>query len=213
MNEIIARISSENDYVEIASKSDNEEATFKKIDGQAFANIVNETLVKYKEVPIKKDIRLLDPQIIAVDEHYVVVRQEGRKRIVNYNGSGQMHVYNISFPNAVYIINFVDEKIMKIECFSYIEYEAEETALYEYPLPNELYGNSMCMGNADRKIHDGDVIGALERIIFTPYTHQTFSGMNGFSRTKSYFEYLENNEFPYKLMRSLNKKLSDVLKG
>ena len=162
-----------------------------------------------------KNIVLLNPQIIAIDEHYAVIKQEGKKRIVNYaeSSSGKMLVYNINFPNAIYIVYFNHEKVGSIECYAYKEYKAEETELYEYPMPNELSGNKMCIGNAERKINDKDIVGALERIIFTPYSHSTFSGMNGFSITKTYFEYLESNEFPYKLMKPLNKKLKDVLKG
>ena len=157
----------------------------------------------------------MNQQIIAIDEHYAVIKQEGKKRIVNYaeNSSGKMLVYNINFPNAIYIVYFTHERVGSIECYAYKEYKAEETELYEYPMPNELSGNKMCIGNAERKINDKDIVGALERIIFTPYSHSTFSGMNGFSITKTYFEYLESNDLPYTLMKPLNKKIKAVLKG
>ena len=217
MKEFIARINSESRSVEIAFKSSTgSEALFKKITSLEFVNIVNDTLGKENNgSDIVKNIRLLDPQLIAIDEHYAVIRQAGKKRIVNYaeNSSGKILVYNINFPNAIYIVSFSFERIGSIECYAYKEYKAEETELYEYPMPNELFGNKMCIGNAERKIIDNDIVGALERIIFTPYSHSSFSGMNGFSQTKAYFEYLESNDFPYKLMKSLNKKLKDVLKG
>ena len=38
----------------------------------------------------------------------------------------------------------------------------------------------------------------------------SFDGIKGFSTTVSYFEYLEDNPFPYKLLRKLNRKLRDV---
>ena len=212
MTELIARISSDNDHVEIAFKEDCSEAIFKKITNNEFVRIVDDTIGIMKTEAIK-NIHLLDPQIIAIDEHYAVIKQEGKKRVVNYNERGQLHVYNINFPNAIYIVQKSKDKIVNIECYSYKEYDFEETELYEYPMPNELIGNMMCIGNANRKIIEDDIAGALERIIFTPYSHSSFSGMNGFSQTEAYFEYLETNEFTYKLMKPLNKQLKDVLKG
>lgn len=217
MMELIARISSESNAVEIALKENGRnEPLFKKIDIQEFCKIIRKSFErKAEDIAPTKNIVLLNQQIIAIDEHYAVIKQEGKKRIVNYaeNSSGKMLVYNINFPNAIYIVYFTHERVGSIECYAYKEYKAEETELYEYPMPNELSGNKMCIGNAERKINDKDIVGALERIIFTPYSHPTFSGMNGFSRTKTYFEYLESNDFPYKLMKPLNKKLKDVLKG
>ena len=77
-------------------------------------------------------------------------------------------------------------------------------------MPNVLVENRMCIGTADRTIKDGDVEGALNKIIATPYSHNTFNGINGFSSTIKYFEYLEDNPFPYKLLKKLNRKLKDV---
>lgn len=210
MNEVIARINSLVDYVDIAIKDDHGEAMFKKIAKEEYVKIVNETL-KDNSAFVKKNIKLLNQQIIAINEHFAVVRQEGSKKIVTYSINGE--AYKINFPNAIYIIEISGAKIRGIECYAYKEYKGEETELYEYPMPNELSGNHMCIGNADRSIKDNDIVGALEKIIFTPYSHTTFSGMNGFSNTQKYFEYLEKNEFPYKLMKSLRKKLGDVLHG
>lgn len=216
MMELIARINSESNAVEIALKENGRnEPLFKKVDIQEFCKIIRKSFERKAEDAPTKNIVLLNSQIIAIDEHYAVIKQEGKKRIVNYaeSSSGKILVYNINFPNAIYIVSFSFERIGSIECYAYKEYKAEETELYEYPMPNELFGNKMCIGNAERKIIDNDIVGALERIIFTPYSHSSFSGMNGFSQTKAYFEYLESNDFPYKLMKSLNKKLKDVLKG
>ena len=77
-------------------------------------------------------------------------------------------------------------------------------------MPNVLSGNMLCIGSADRTIRNNDIEGALNKIIATPYSHATFNGINGFSTTVSYFEYLEDNPFPYKLLRKLNRKLRDV---
>ena len=119
--------------------------------------------------------------------------------------------YKINFPNAIYIIKFSNNKVNDIYAYSYAEYLGSETQLYEYPMPNELSGNKICMGSAKREIIDSNYIEALERIIATSYTHRTFSGIKGFSNSEKWFEYLSKNKFPYKLMRSLNKKLKDIV--
>lgn len=212
MKEIIARINSVNDYVELAYKENENEIIFKKIDSDKYVELINDTLKKDTNHRVKK-LKLLDQQIIAIDEHYVVVKQEGSKKIVTYSSGDKIETYKINFPNAIYIVQIQNEKIGQIECYSYKNYLAEETELFEYPMPNELTQNLMCIGTADRTIKDGNVIEALERIIFTPYSHSTFSGMNGFSNTVKYFEYLEKNKFPYKFMKTLRKKLKDVLEG
>ena len=212
MKEIIARINSVNDYVELAYKENENETIFKKMDSDKYVELINNTLKKDTNHHVKK-LKLLDQQIIAIDEHYVVVKQEGSKKIVTYSSGDKIETYKINFPNAIYIVQIYTEKIERIECYAYKSYKAEETELFEYPMPNELTQNLMCIGTADRTIKDGNVIEALERIIFTPYSHSTFSGMNGFSNTVKYFEYLEKNKFPYKFMKPLRKKLKDVLEG
>lgn len=215
MREIIARINSSSDYVEIACVENAGAPMFKKINASEFANIVVDVYAE-KEFHHMKDLKLLDPQIIAMNEYFVVVKQPGDKKIVTFKAGDDIFTYKINFPNSIYIIELSDSKnkvIRGIECYSYIEYKGEETKLYEYPMPNELSGNKICIGNADRTVKDGDVVSALERIIFTPYSHRTFSGMNGFSQSQAYFEYLEKNDFPYKMMKPLKRKLKDVLKG
>lgn len=72
-------------------------------------------------------------------------------------------------------------------------------------LPKLLLGTSHKM-----MLVDGDIEAALNKIIATPYSHGDFDGIKGFSTTVSYFEYLEENPFPYKLLRKLNRKLRDV---
>lgn len=212
MRELISRINSSG-VVEIAFVEDGGQPQFKKISHKDYIEIVNKnmkTVTRYN-----KDLKLLHPQIIALSSNYVVIKQPEEKKIVSYSQieGNRIINYRISFPNSLYIMEFDNGKVRSIECYAYKEYLGENTDLYEYPMPNELAGNKMCMGNADRTITDCDYVGALNKIVSVPYSHATFSGMNGFSNTVKYFEYLEKNEFPYKLLKSLNKKLKDVLKG
>lgn len=212
MKEVIARINSLNNHVEIAYKENDNEVIFKKMDTDSYVKLVNDTLKKDDKHYTKK-LKLLDPQIIAIDEHYVAIKQPQSKKIVTYSAGDKVETYKINFPNAIYIVSTQDSRITTIECYAYKEYKGEDTKLFEYPMPNELTGNLMCIGTADRTIKDDNVIEALERIIFTPYSHSTFSGINGFSQTVKYFEYLEKNDFPYKFLKPLKMKLGDVLNG
>lgn len=212
MMEMIVRLNSDEYDAEIAIAEQGKTPMFKKIKREEFVQIVNDNFTDHN-IHYKKDIKLLDSQIIGIDEHHVVIKQEEHKKIITYSYGDELFTYKINFPNALYIVEKNDNKITAIECYAYKEFENEDTALFEYPMPNELSRNNMCIGNADRTIENGNILEALERIIFTPYSHATFSGMNGFSQTKPYFEYLEKNEFPYKLMKPLKKKLKEVLKG
>lgn len=210
MNEMIIRISGDKYDVEVAYKENEALPVFKKINREEFLQILNSSF--HVEKRYKKDLKLMDPSILAMDEHYVLINQPEHKKIVTYSpDTDTAKTYKINFPNSIYIVKKSKDNVKSIECYAYKKFEAENTQLYEYPMPNELAGNKMCMGTADRKIINDDIVATLERIIFTPYSHDRFSGMNGFSRTETYFEYLEKNEFPYKLMKPLKKILKDVL--
>lgn len=154
----------------------------------------------------KANIKLFSENTIGAGIDYTVIKQPEHMQYVTYNN----HSYKINFPNAIYIVRY-DNKIVKgIQCYCYKKYKCGDTELYEYAMPNMLTGNAMCMGSADKRIVDDDIEAALNKIIATPYSHGNFDGIKGFSTTVSYFEYLEENPFPYKLLRKLNKKLKDV---
>lgn len=155
----------------------------------------------------RKSIEILDKQIVGCGKNYVVINQPERKKIVTFAEKGS---YKISFPNALYILQYGKRNIKNIKAFAYVEYKGADTELYEYPMPNELSGNDICLGSADRSIKENDYIGALEKIIATPYTHTRFSGIRGFTDSLKWFEYLQKNKFPYKLLRPLKLKLKDV---
>lgn len=210
--EMIIRLNTDEDIAEYAYKDQFGNVSFKKIKPHDLLKIISK-IVKKEYTTKKKNIVLFENGIIGSGEDYVLVMQPECKKIVTYRTGEDTKVYKINFPNSLYIINFHDKKIHDIECYSYKEFKGKITVLFEYPLPNELIGNRICIGNADRSINDGKIVEALERIIFTPYSHSTFSGINGFTRTEAYFEYLEKNPFPYKMMKPLKKKLEDVLRG
>lgn len=208
MSEMVVRFNSRSEAdAEICIKKGCD-FTFKKVSLKKILEILN-TQLKVESKGEK--IKLLDRQIIALGSNYVVINQPGHKKIVTLRYVDFSKSYKINFPNSIYIIKFSNNKVNDIYAYSYVEYLGSETKLYEYPLPNELNGNKICIGSAKREIIDGNYIEALERIIATSYTHRYFSGIKGFSDSKKWFEYLSKNDFPYKLMRSLNKKLGDLI--
>lgn len=212
--ETIIRLTEESEDVEYAQIDNLGNMSFKKIATKEFIKMVN-TLFNKKTSRIDKNISLLDNGVIGRDEYHILINQPGHAKIVTYAIGKEIKTYKINFPNCLYIVQHDLEmkKIVDIECYAYKEFKGENTQLFEYPMPNELTGNRMCIGNANRSIKKGKFIDTLESIIFTPYTHSSFSGINGFSQTEIYFEYLEKNEFPYKMMKPLKKKLRDVLHG
>ena len=223
--ELIIRINARNDTIETVEKDlDSQAISFKKIDPKEFVEAVNEVYEKHYLTTQKnsKNLKLLSDEIIAMNDRYIVIKQPERKRVVTYfppqtnnNKTTDLKFYNITFPNSIYIVEHSHfKKIISIECYSYDEFLGEKTKLYEYPMPNELSMNKMCIGSVSRAIENQDVIEALNRIIFSPYSHHTFSGVAGFSETSNYFDYLEKIEvgqFPYNRLRFLNKTLYDVM--
>lgn len=208
MSEMVIRFNSKSVAdAEICIKKGND-FVFKKLSFKKLLEILNAQL---RDECKAEKIKLLDRQIIALGSNYVVINQPGHKKIVTLRYDDFSNSYKINFPNSIYIIKFSNNKVNDIYAYSYVEYLGLETKLYEYPMPNELSGQKICIGSAKREIVADNYIEALERIIATSYTHRHFSGIKGFSDSRKWFEYLSKNDFPYKLMRNLNKKLEDIV--
>lgn len=181
---------------------------FKAVAIEDLTRSIEEIYIEEQVQHKKKNLLIVDGNLIAINNHCIVMKQPEHKRIVTYNKKA----YSINFPNSIYIICHSSHKITQIEAFCYKEYRGLETELMQYAMPNMLYGNTICMGSAPRDIDPLKYAEALERIIFTQYTHSQFSGVKSFKDTKTYFEYLEKNEYPYHLLMPLNMILSDILK-
>lgn len=208
MSEMVVRFNSRSEAdAEICIKK-GKGFTFKNLSLKKLLEILNEQV---RDECKNEKIKLLDSQIIALGRNYVAINQPGHKKIVTLRYDDFSKSYKINFPNSIYIIKFSNNKVNDIYAYSYVNYQGSETQLYEYPMPNELSGNKICIGSAKREIVDSNYIEALERIIATSYTHRHFSGVKGFSDSKKWFDYLSKKQFPYKLMRSLNKKLGDLV--
>lgn len=156
----------------------------------------------------RRGLVIVDDDMIAINENCIVTKQPEHKRIVIYKGKA----YEINFPNSIYMICHEKSKIQEIEAYCYIEYKGADTMLYKYAMPNMLRGNRICMGSAPKNIDPRKYQEALERVIFTQYTHDWVGDVKSFKSTKDYFEYLENNRFPYDLLVPLNYTLKQTIR-
>jgi hypothetical protein len=202
MKEVIMRFSNVHPDVELCIKR-NKKIIFKKLSIDEVMMLINQCA---SQTIFSRKVNLLSQNIIGMGPGYTVIKQEGHIQYVTFNTT----TYKIDFPNSIYVVKHDGKKIKSIQNYRYKKYEGGNTELYDYAMPNVLQGNMLCIGSADRTIRNNDIEGALNKIIATPYSHATFNGINGFSTTVAYFEYLEANPFPYKLLRKLNKKLKDV---
>lgn len=203
MREAIIRLNNKKADAELCIK-ENKKITFKMLSKEELISLFNKFLINSPRD--KANIKLFSKNTIGAGIDYVVIKQPEHMQYVTYNNCS----YKINFPNAIYIIRHDNKNVKGIQCYCYVKFKGGDTELYEYAMPNMLMGNAMCMGSADKRIIDDDIEAALNKIIATPYSHSNFDGIRGFSTTVSYFEYLEANPFPYKLLRKLNKKLRDV---
>ena len=204
MNQIICRITHD-DTIEMLIKERDREY-FKRINAEKFLEALENVLPK--ENLKKRNIVLFDDVIIGVGNSCMIIKQKEHKRFVTY----EKKVYCINFPNSIYIVNYDDNKIRSINAFCYKNYQGKDTILFEYPMPNMLTDNRICLGSAPKEIHNGDYVSALENIIFTQYSHSTFSGAKGFKNTIDWFEYLEKNPFPYDLLFKLKNTLGEMIR-
>lgn len=210
MKELIIKVTDSSDDAEVLTY---DAATgrwyFKKTEVKNVLEAIESTIrenEKSKEGTREK-LRLLHPDIIAINKNGVAIRQEGKRKIVTYGE----RAFNINFPNAIYIIHFERNKVLEIKAFTYKTWKGENTKLFSYAMPNMLGANRICIGSAPTKIEGEDYVKALENIIFTRYSHNWVDGIKSFRDTIPYFEYLEKNDFPYDLIFDLKKELKEVL--
>ena len=140
----------------------------------------------------KRDIVLYSDQIIGIGNNCVVIMQK-------------------EHPNSIYIMTYKTNNVDSIYAYCYKEFKGQDTELYKYAMPNMLTENRICMGSAPRKIEKRDYVKALEKIIFTQYTHGHTDNIKSFKDTKKYFEYLSAHGFPYDLLIKFNKTLGGVI--
>jgi hypothetical protein len=155
----------------------------------------------------KKDIVVIDKELIALSPNCIVTKQKERKRIAVYAGKA----YKIVYPNSIYVICHQANEIKSIEAYCFKAEKGMETELYRYPMPNMFSDNRICMGSANKRIDVREYKEALEEILCTQYTHAKPDNIKGFDTTSEYFDYLAKNEFPYDKLYRTGKKLKDIL--
>jgi len=210
IEQMIFRITKAKD-VEILAKESEDTIIFKNLSLDALIEILKQEIASKSRIE-KETLQLLHPQIIALGQRSCLIKQEEHEKIVTFKDKA----YKIKMANSVYFMEFEFKKeifVQSIVAFSYKLWEQENTKLFKYPMPNMLYDNKICIGSAPRVIKDHNYVEALEKIIFTQYTHQTFDDVKGFKNTVAWFEHLEKNEFPYDLLIPLNRELKSELKG
>lgn len=207
MSQLITRIQSSSDFVEILCK-DGEKEYFKEIEiDEYIKEIKKHNTPSARGYRVKDDILLLDDGFIGIGQFCKIIKQDEHHRIVTFKSKS----YKINFPNSIYFLFHDEKKVTGIEAYSFKKYEGSKTKLFKYPFPNMLYGNAVCMGSAPKEITEENYVEVLEKIIFTQYTHSNVDHIKSFKDTIKYFEYLEKNKFPYDLLISLKQTLEWVV--
>lgn len=165
----------------------------------------------------------IDPSIIGIgssgNKKAVIVNQPEHVRYITYSVTNKDNitenkVYKINFPGAIYkvIIDIAKSEIKDIYAYMYLKYEALQTKLYQYAMPNMLSGNKICIGQADRSINDDNILQSLENIIYAPYSHEILNNIKGFRSTNKYFDYLTKNNIQERYLCDIKKILNDVFR-
>lgn len=140
-----------------------------------------------------------------------VINQPEHQRYVTYSCGQTNKAYKINYPNSVFVVNVSSNRIMSITHYMYDEWEDMETKLYYPAMPNSAL--NVCLGMAKRDIDNGDIIAALENIIYAPYSHSTVNNAKGFKSTEKYFEWLSENHMSKKYLVPYEGKLKDIYGG
>lgn len=217
MEELIVRINpSLSDDVEILYNNLIESYQLEKmISLEEFDKIINKIIGSdKKEIDLKP--RLFDESIIGYSESKLqqvyLIRQPEHMRYITYSFDNQKGGMKINFPNSLYFVFIDNNNITKIQAYMYDKWLDKKTKLYKYAMPNMLTDNKICIGKASTEIQDNQVIRALEKIIYSPYSHSQVDNVRGFKNTISYFEYLEKNKIEKKYLIPFNLTLGNLIR-
>lgn len=119
--------------------------------------------------------------------------------------------YKIIHCNAIIVLTVSNNSIDNIIIHPYKEYQGLKTQLFKNPYPNMYGGNKSCLGSIDRKEEETDLKTIL-KLLEGSYTHINTEFKGALSKTKTAFEYLSKNPFPYKQLEKTKETLETVLK-
>ncbi len=214
-HEMIVRLVDGTDDVEILFNNlFTKEKKEKKLTLRSFIEVLTKTI--NSDSPYNKvDCFKIQPGVIGYGSYKgrqrYVIHQPVHKRYVTVSFGEINKSFFINFPSSIYSIDVdLQKRISNIDCYMYLDFEDDETKLYQYAMPNMLSENRFCIGQAPREIPDNDVIQALERIIYAPYSHAQLNNIKGFQSTLTYFEFLESDFIQDKHLYPTEKKLKDL---
>lgn len=216
MSELIVRLSSfqNNSDVEVLVNDIVEDRVLeKKISLIEFAKIICKNLDNELDTPFKPIY--LDKSIIGINriggKQIYLINQPLHQRFVTYSLGKDSRAMKINFPNSIYLVSVENEEVSEIKAYMYDAWNDKYTKLYKYAMPNMLGQNKICIGQANRKIENNDIIKTLENIIYAPYSHRNVNDVKSFKDTQDYFEYLSKNRLDKKYLFEANIQIKDLV--
>lgn len=215
MEELIVKISTTSKDVEILYNNLVMNYQLEKMISLAkFSELINKVIGDERKENAIKPI-LFDEFIIGYNavnfEEVYLIKQPEHQRYITYSFDKENGGMKINFPNSVYVVFVNENKIKKIQAFMYDKWMGVNTTLYKYAMPNMLTENRICLGNADIEIHNNKLMDALEKIIYSPYSHNHVNNIKGFKNTLSYFEYLKKNNLNAKYLIPTELIIKDIV--
>lgn len=212
MSQIIIRILDTSEEIEIYHEEDSKAIFEKIINREDLIVALSNALLPNKKIH-KVEVDLIDEYDentfyieLAESNKLIYYKFEERKIKCQYQGKG----YSIIHPNTIFIIKVNDGRVYSIKAFCYKQFTGKSTELFKYPFANMLGQNSMCLGTIDNSYTTP--LKAILTAIEANYTHD-LTGFNDkeLKDTKTMFEYLSKNQFPYNLLQTNYRTLAELL--
>lgn len=209
MKEIIFRLTDKSEDAEVlVHDCIKDKDIFKSISINSLISTIKKTFPGMTKMNnYRKGMVVIDEDVIAVSPNCIVVKQQEHKEIVMYAGKA----FEIIYPNSIYALKHSENKVEAINAYCYKEYKGMETQLFKHAMPNMFSDDSICMGTADRSIDPSNYKEALDRILYTQFTHTRPDNIKGFDSTSDYFTYIKN-KYPYDALLDANMTLGTMVK-
>lgn len=194
MTQMICRLDSQLDDIDLLCVENGEEI-WKSVSSTDFVKIVIDTCgekIRENERP-----KWIDKSILALGSTSALIRRNEHEQLVTYAGKA----YQINFPNSIYLLNFSQTSILKINAYVFFHWDGLNTKLYNMPMPNMTGSSRMCIGTAERRIEDGDILKALDKILDAEYTHDHVDNLKMPTSTIKWFRMLKKQTVTRSMLR------------